>query len=160
MAILSPIMSFENMASAILMYAWECAGLFTLYICYLSKRRKRGGAYTLMSVLMRVFYSLMILVDGHSCRWSNVHQATRPREHFSPQVVAALNIDPKFCSYYDIQMSGLHEGARWLVIQVASLGIPRVSTQVRYSLIGLVVHKSHVSSNPKNMKGQHSGMKR
>ena len=84
----------------------------TLYICYLSKRRKRGGAYTLMSVLMRVFYSLMILVDGHSCRWSNVHQATRPRGRFSPQVVAALNIDPKCCSYYDIQMSGLHEGAR------------------------------------------------
>ena len=40
------------------------------------------------------------------------------------------------------------------------MGIPRVSTQVRYSLIGLVVHKNHVSSNPKNMKGQHSGMKR
>ena len=45
-----------------------------------------------MSVLMRVFYSLMILVDGHSCRWSNVHQATRPRGHFSPQVVILLDM--------------------------------------------------------------------
>ena len=26
--------------------------------------------------------------------------------------------------------------------------------------VGLVVHKNHVSSNPKNMKSQHSGMKR
>ena len=39
-------------------------------------------------------------------------------------------------------------------------GNPQNEHSVRSSLFGLVVHKNHVSSNPKNMKGQHSGMKR